>query len=784
MSKIIGCFSFLARLSEDPDWVDFLRELKREHRQVADWNCREQRRDFLGRFDGLIRDWHGQLPDLRDIFRRRELELLLRDTIECYGHPAREEAEIIVRFIARAGYRHKYRYDKRDGKPLRILTTPLHLAAKRSNMKGWDSVVEALFKIYNGFDCNYEERSTGLTHFHVACMSNRGHLVRKFLDVGGCDPNLLAKTGESPLQLACKRACKQTIELLLRKGAEPNYADKDGSTPLHMICGRAKDQEGVVEMFFRMCDEMQREVKVDARDAWSNTPLNLALLHRNKEATEVLLRRGACPKQVDKEGLTPLHFICRGDDVKKKEDEVELIEVFFKVLDDIGQTAQLDAGNKDGNRPLHFALSYFNKKATEILLRRGANPNATNARRETPLHIICCCGSSGESHEIAKLFFEICDELKKRVELDAVNSLGHCALQLAVANPDPDLLDLLLDRGARVPDTFYPPGSYFDRSFEDWGGDHDFKLWLAADAMCCIERLEARTGRAVDRSRAPLIMTLIAEYEALEKGEKFAGHWWDDDDDDEFAVKAKEIRVNEELSLYELILLPDEEAAKRVTYEDYREFARANKLWLLEDEIYQEACAMRIKVHEGRKDFACDKSSIACKYSFYNLMRASGSRSQTLSLLIHTVARSCCAFSHRAPSVNCFFLFAARARACPPSAARRQLCCFRPLLFQRWTRTSLAFVDDQSPRRRGGMTRAKHFQEWNPDAAQVGIKWPDCACGSQFFTTKPAIIRQVRGLALIFGASGGNLCVARKSARKRVVRQHPNLQNYILLNKV
>ncbi|KAL7287976.1 hypothetical protein TKK_0018032 [Trichogramma kaykai] len=605
MSKVIGCFSFLARPSEDPDWLDFVRELKRERRRVTDWSCREQRRDLLDRFQDLIRDWPSQLPDLRDVFRRRELELLLRDAIDCYGYPARDEAEIVVKFIARTGYRHKYKYDKRNGKPLRIFTSPLHWAAKRSSMKSWDSVVEALFEIYNGFDCNYEERSTGLTHFHVACMSKHGRLVRKFLDLG-CDPNLLVKTtGESPLQLACQRACKETIEMLLRAGADPSHVDENESTPLHMICGKPiKDRKGLAEMFFRVCDEMQREVKVDATDGWNNTPLSLALFHRNKEATEALLRRGADPNRVDKEGLTPLHFICQGNDVNKNQDEVELIELFFKILDEMGQTVQLDAGNKDGNQPLHFALSYYNKRATEVLLRRGADPNATNARLETPLHIICCCGSAGESHEIAKLFFQVCDELEKRVDVDAVNSRDHCALQLAVANPDPDLLDLLFDRGAKLPEIFFPPGIYFDRSYKDWGDDYDFKLRLAADVMCCIERLEARRdGLPVDRSWAPLIMRLFTENQATEREKILEDHnWWDDDD--EFAAKAKEIRVNEELSLYELLLLPEKEVAKRVTYEDYREFARANKLLKLHDEMYQEACAVHMCNHLSREFFS------------------------------------------------------------------------------------------------------------------------------------------------------------------------------------
>uniref|UniRef100_A0ABD2W191 C2H2-type domain-containing protein n=1 Tax=Trichogramma kaykai TaxID=54128 RepID=A0ABD2W191_9HYME len=95
-------------------------------------------------------------------------------------------------------------------------------------------------------------------------------------------------------------------------------------------------------------------------------------------------------------------------------------------------------------------------------------------------------------------------------------------------------------------------------------------------------------------------------------------------------------------------------------------------------------------VHEGRKDYACDKSSTACKYSFYNQLCVHHDLARRR-LPTHTVARSCCAFSHRAPFVNCS-LFATRGRASPPSAAPQQLCCFRPLLFQRVNNNSLSIL--------------------------------------------------------------------------------------------
>uniref|UniRef100_A0ABD2XKC0 Uncharacterized protein n=1 Tax=Trichogramma kaykai TaxID=54128 RepID=A0ABD2XKC0_9HYME len=242
----------------------------------------EERHELLDQLESLIRNWKGQLTDLRPFLQREEIDRLLikfmKDSYSIFS------SIYIIELVIRTGYKDEPELDK-DGVPLSRRTTPLHQAARRRCFY----VVDRLFKIYNRYDVNYTDES-GLTHFHVACRYGCNGVVRKFLELGQT-PNCLARESvDPPLHLAMRNFDKETMELLLRSGADANLINKDGLTPLHIICKSVERYDDkLAKLFFEVNEKVDQTVQVHARDKLGRTPLQWAVANLMSDAVDTLL---------------------------------------------------------------------------------------------------------------------------------------------------------------------------------------------------------------------------------------------------------------------------------------------------------------------------------------------------------------------------------------------------------------------------------------------------------------------------------------------------------------
>ncbi|CAB0041267.1 unnamed protein product [Trichogramma brassicae] len=232
----------------------------------------------------------GNLPNLRGIFRGKEIDWLLSEAaMNWKAKPSENSREMdLIRFVASTGYKDEPDVDE-DGKPLLRRTTAVHHVVMEETC---DSVAD-LFKIYNRYDVNYTDDS-GVTHFHVACEYGCTEVVEKFLELGQ-NPNCLDYIkGDSPLNYALKNGHKEVMELLLRNGADPNLSNKEGSTPLHIICKKHGCYDDDLDPpFFKIIDEMQKTVQVDAMDELGRTPLQWAVVNLAPTTVKLLFDRGA-----------------------------------------------------------------------------------------------------------------------------------------------------------------------------------------------------------------------------------------------------------------------------------------------------------------------------------------------------------------------------------------------------------------------------------------------------------------------------------------------------------
>ncbi|KAL7300058.1 hypothetical protein TKK_0007068 [Trichogramma kaykai] len=135
----------------------------------------------------------------------------------------------------------------------------------------------------------------GNTPLHRALLRGRKRLA-KFLLRNGAGLNLANNDGDTNMHLALRAHgynCQEVLELLLRRGADPTLVNEKGETPLHVICQQINSGDHSAEIFFKVCDEQRRVVRVDARDKLGRTPLRWAVASVLTDTVDLLFDRGA-----------------------------------------------------------------------------------------------------------------------------------------------------------------------------------------------------------------------------------------------------------------------------------------------------------------------------------------------------------------------------------------------------------------------------------------------------------------------------------------------------------
>ncbi|CAB0036532.1 unnamed protein product [Trichogramma brassicae] len=131
------------------------------------------------------------------------------------------------------------------------------------------------------------------------------------------DINARDKVNNLPLHFSLSRGYTQEAEELLRKGANPNSTDKEGWTPLHVICERRGDEDVQVRMLFELSSEKYQPVQVNVQNDEGNTPLHGAAINNKPKVVKLLLKNGSDPNLINKNGETPLHNICKRMRIKE-----------------------------------------------------------------------------------------------------------------------------------------------------------------------------------------------------------------------------------------------------------------------------------------------------------------------------------------------------------------------------------------------------------------------------------------------------------------------------------
>uniref|UniRef100_A0ABD2WG81 Uncharacterized protein n=1 Tax=Trichogramma kaykai TaxID=54128 RepID=A0ABD2WG81_9HYME len=179
------------------------------------------------------------------------------------------------------------------------------------------------------------------------------------------------------------------------------------------------------------------------------------------------------------------------------------------------------------------------------------------------------------------MLFETNDHIQQRlVQIDARDILGRTPLQCAVANLLPSVVDILLEQGADLSSFVFPTESHFVERFKERHGQPNFHLRLASGLMSILESLQKK-GYELKRSDALMIMKFFANYGLFEKDASLVQRLRDDEN---FSIEAKNIKIMQDLTMYDLIQLRPKQAAKQLAFTDY--FKLCNQLPINNYEAY------------------------------------------------------------------------------------------------------------------------------------------------------------------------------------------------------
>jgi len=295
---------------------------------------------------------------------------LLRDAIRSEQH---QIVELLVDVGANVG-----REDV-DGKRV------IHLAAE------FDDVVALKLINRSGTSLNAVDRN-GSSALHASL--NRGHRNSSlFLIEAGASVNRPRRydSGETPMHIAARLGDCIVMAAVLRRGAgRPDVQSSDGTTPLH-VAARERNA-GCVDL---LCAAARRGA-INSIDKRRLTPLHCAVNASALDVVRTLLRHGADPNVVDRDGLAPLHYAAAATHPPafSHSGVVDLL---------ISHGANVSVQDNQHRTPLHLASAVGNAALVQLLLSAGADTDAVERiLGETAVNIAAAYGRYEAMFELCR----------------------------------------------------------------------------------------------------------------------------------------------------------------------------------------------------------------------------------------------------------------------------------------------------------------------------------------------------------------------------------------------
>jgi ankyrin repeat protein len=190
-------------------------------------------------------------------------------------------------------------------------TTPLHLAAKNSDMN-------ALKKLLKNRDDLNRVNIWGLTPLYFSVQNGDLEAVRFLLGKGACANIQTARGGHSPLHYSASLGYSGISALLIKYGTDINMRNAYDYTPLHEAVKSSHTE--TVKLL------LKERAEPNARTNRGTTPLHWSVFNGQIDITEILIKNGADPAIKDNDRHTPVDIAVS----KKRKEILRILESALK----------------------------------------------------------------------------------------------------------------------------------------------------------------------------------------------------------------------------------------------------------------------------------------------------------------------------------------------------------------------------------------------------------------------------------------------------------------------
>ncbi|KAL6486931.1 hypothetical protein MHYP_G00035570 [Metynnis hypsauchen] len=206
--------------------------------------------------------------------------------------------------------------------------------------------------------------------------------------------------------------------------------DENGDTPLHLAIIHQKPAVAF-QLIQTIMNTPQSKV-INKLNQLSQTPLHLAVITKQPKLVEVLLKVGADPSVLDRDGRTAVHLAAyTGDD--------SMLRVLLGLLAE-RHTHLINTADFSGLYPLHLAVRKGGERCLRVLVEAGAKINTPEQKSGcTALHLAV-------KDNLFKVACTLITELK--ADVNACTFGGNSPLHLAASLGSPPLCSMLIAAGA------------------------------------------------------------------------------------------------------------------------------------------------------------------------------------------------------------------------------------------------------------------------------------------------------------------------------------------------